>query len=180
MAHGNGCDIVRKTLPALKEIREKYRAQGVEFLLIDSNLQDGRDAIAQEAAEFGIDFPILVDETQLIGESLGVARTADVFVIDPKTWKLDVPRPGRRSAGVRSAAPAATKPYLIDALDAAARRASRSRSRRSTRSVASSTCPSATDATAHAQISYSEQIAPLLTAKCAPAAIAPAAVRPGR
>src|SRR6185295_17674388 len=48
MAHGNGCDIVRNTLPALKEIREKYRAQGVEFLLIDSNLQDPREAIAQE------------------------------------------------------------------------------------------------------------------------------------
>src|ERR1043166_1695159 len=42
MAHGNGCDIVRNTLPALKELREKYRAQGVEFLLIDSNLQDSR------------------------------------------------------------------------------------------------------------------------------------------
>jgi peroxiredoxin len=80
MAHGNGCDIVRNTLPALKELREKYRVQGVEFVLIDSNLQDSRDAIAQEAAEFGIDFPILVDETQLIGESLGVVRTADVFV----------------------------------------------------------------------------------------------------
>src|SRR5256885_14353372 len=37
MAHGNGCDIVRNTLPTLKQIREKYRAQGVEFLLLDSN-----------------------------------------------------------------------------------------------------------------------------------------------
>ena len=71
MVHGNGCDIVRNTLPELRQIRDRYRRQGVEFLLIDSNLQDDRDAVAQEAAEFGIDFPILVDDTQLIGESLG-------------------------------------------------------------------------------------------------------------
>src|ERR1700752_1274676 len=60
MVHGNGCPIVRSALPALNALREQYQAQGVEFLLINSNLQDDRDAIAQEAAEFGIDFPILV------------------------------------------------------------------------------------------------------------------------
>jgi tetratricopeptide (TPR) repeat protein len=32
----------------------------------------------------GIDFPILVDDLQLIGESLDITRTADVFIIDPK------------------------------------------------------------------------------------------------
>ena len=48
MAYGNGCGIVRNTLPALREIRDRYRAQGVEFLLIDSNLQDDRDAIARK------------------------------------------------------------------------------------------------------------------------------------
>ena len=43
MVHGNGCPIVRNTLPGLKEIRDRYRDQGVEFLLINPNLQDGRD-----------------------------------------------------------------------------------------------------------------------------------------
>ena len=118
MAHGNGCDIVRQTLPALKELHEKYRAQGVEFLLIDSNLQDSRDSIAEEASEFGIDFPILVDETQLIGESLGIARTADVFVIDPKTWKLVYRGPVDDRLSYGTQRPAATKSYLPDALDA--------------------------------------------------------------
>src|SRR5215813_11581688 len=54
MTHGNGCSIVRNALPALREIRDRYRARGVEVLLLDSNLQDSRDAIAQEATEFGI------------------------------------------------------------------------------------------------------------------------------
>ena len=88
MTYGNGCGIVQKSLPRLREIRDEYKAKGVEFLLIDSNLQDDRDAVARESADFGNDVPILIDETQLIGEALGVDRTADVFVVDPKNWQL--------------------------------------------------------------------------------------------
>jgi mono/diheme cytochrome c family protein/peroxiredoxin len=166
MAHGNGCDIVRNTLPALKELREQYRAQGVEFLLIDSNLQDSRDAIAQEAAEFGIDFPILVDETQLIGESLGVMRTADVFVVDPKTWKLMYRGPVDDRLAYGAQRPAATKAYLTDALDAVL-----AGKPVAVAQVDAVGClvnlPERDRRDAHAKISYSEQIAPLLTAKCA-------------
>ena len=101
-----------------KSCASSTRRRGVEFLLINSNLQDGRDAIAKEAAEFGIDFPILVDDLQLIGESLGVTRTADVFVVDPKTWKLVYrgPMDDRLSYGAQK--PTAKKHYLVDALDA--------------------------------------------------------------
>src|SRR5882672_11904312 len=79
MTYGNGCGIVQKSLPRLREIHDAYKAKGVEFLLIDSNLQDNRDAVARESTDFGNDLPILIDETQLIGEALGVDRTADVF-----------------------------------------------------------------------------------------------------
>lgn len=165
MTHGNGCSIVRHAMPALREIRDRYRARGVEVLLLDSNLQDSRDAIAQEAAEFGIDFPILVDETQLIGESLGVTRTADVFVIDPKTWKVVYRGPidDRLAYGAQKAE--ASKHYLADALD----------SLLDGRPVAVAQAdavgclvnlPERENKAAHARISYSETIAPLLVNKC--------------
>ena len=57
MVQGNGCPIVRQAIPALKQIRDKYQAQGVEFLLLNSNLQDTRDAVAQEAKEFSYRLP---------------------------------------------------------------------------------------------------------------------------
>jgi peroxiredoxin len=116
MIQGNGCPIVRQALPALQEIRDKYQAQGVEFLLLNSNLQDNRDAVAREAKEFGIDFPILVDNTQLVGEALGVQRTSEVFVIDPKGWKLAYRGPMDDRLSYERQRPA-TKHYLTDALD---------------------------------------------------------------
>jgi len=165
MVHGNGCPIVRQALPALKEIRDQYRAQGVEFLLINSNLHDDRDALAKEAAEFGIDFPILVDEMQLIGESLGFTRTAEVFVIDRREWKLVYRGPLDDRLGYGTQKPAATKRYLVEALDAVL----------AAKPVAvpeaeAAGClidlPERDRREAHARISYSERIAPLLVARC--------------
>ena len=117
MVQGNGCPIVRQALPALSEVRAKYREQGVEFLLLNSNLQDKRDLVAKEADEFKIDFPILVDEKQHVGEALGVVRTSEVFVIEPKSWKVAYRGPMDDRLSYERQRPAQHH-YLTDALDA--------------------------------------------------------------
>ncbi len=165
MVHGNGCPIVRQALPALDTLRRRFESQGVTFLLLDSNLQDDRKAVLAEAAEFGITLPILLDETQLIGEALGVTRTAEVFLIDPKTWKLLYRGPidDRLSYGAQK--PTASKLYLEDALAAAL----------DGKSVAVTQAepvgcivdfPERDRKAEHARISYAEQIAPILRAQC--------------
>ena len=83
VTHGVGCPIVRGAMPDLRALRDEFASQGVVFYMLNSNLQDDREKIAADAAEFGIDIPVLDDVTQLVGESLGVDRTAQVFVIDP-------------------------------------------------------------------------------------------------
>jgi hypothetical protein len=160
---GVGCPIARSMVPALKALRDKYAAQGVEMFLVDSNLQDSRDAIAAEAKEYGIDIPILMDSNQLVGESLGVTRTAEVFVITPKTWKVAYHGPVSDAAdyGVQKAA---TKAFADDALAAV---------------VAGKPAPAATQASkgclvdfpnrgkaAATKISYVKDVAPILEAKC--------------
>lgn len=115
---GNGCPIVRNGTPTLKAIRDKYQEQGVAFFMLNPQPQDNRDTIAAEAKEFGYDFPILIDEAQLVAESLGVDRTSEVFVIDPKTMKVVFRGPIDDRLGYESQKPAASKHYLTDALDA--------------------------------------------------------------
>ncbi len=166
MVHGNGCPIVRNTVPGLKAIRDRYREQGVEFLLITSNLQDDRDAVAREAAEFEINFPIMVDQTQLIGESLGVVRTADVFVIDPKNWKLVYRGPMDDRLAYGAQRPTATKHYLTDALDATLAGKAVAVAQAETLGCIVN-FPERDRRDAHAKISYSERIAPLLADRCA-------------
>ncbi|HMN45278.1 MAG TPA: redoxin domain-containing protein [Povalibacter sp.] len=117
MVQGNGCPIVRQAIPALREIRDQYQSRGVEFLLLNSNLQDTAESIAQEEKEFAFGLPILVDNSQQVGEQLGVQRTSEVFVIDPKTWTLAYRGPIDDRLHYERQRPA-DHAYLKDALDA--------------------------------------------------------------
>ena len=159
---GNGCPIVRNLAPRLKELQARYGSQGVQFLLLNSNLQDGRDAIAKEKEEFGIDMPILMDSHQLVGEQLGVTRTAEFFVIDPKTWKVAYrgPLDDRLNYGTQKAV--ADHAWASDAIDAVlAGRPAMAANRQSPGCLID--FPQRGKV---AKISYSKDVAPILEKKC--------------
>ena len=158
---GVGCPIARAMTPALKALRDKYAAQGVEMFLVDSNLQDGRDAILKEAKDFDIDIPILMDSNQLVGEALGVTRTAEVFVVTPKTWKVAYHGPVNDASdyGIQKAA---DKPFADIAISAVLKGEPAPPA-----SQASKGC--LVDFPARekkAQLTYVKDVAPILEAKC--------------
>lgn len=115
---GNACPIVRNSLAAFEAVRKRYEDRGVVFLMVNANVQDTRESIAEEAAAFGIDVPILVDEAQLVAAQLGVERTAEAYVIDPVLWRVVYrgPLDDRLSYEVQKAE--ASRHYLSEALDA--------------------------------------------------------------
>lgn len=84
----DGCPISRSQAPVYKELEQQFAGKGVKFFMLNSAAQDTRDAIINEAKDAGYDMPILLDTNQLVGEELGVQRTAEVIVIDPKTWRV--------------------------------------------------------------------------------------------
>ena len=85
---GVGCPIVQKMTPDLKSVQQAYEAKGVKFLMLNANNQDTIPMIKAESDNFEIKMPILKDEGQKVSEPLGVIRTAETFVIEPKTWKI--------------------------------------------------------------------------------------------
>ena len=88
LVQGNGCPIVRNAMPRFNELASTYQEKNIQFFSINSNLQDSRNSIHKEAIRYGYEIPILIDDTQMIGETLGLERTAEVFVLDPETWKV--------------------------------------------------------------------------------------------
>src|SRR3974390_614649 len=87
MAEGTGCSASRAAAKSLSALRAKYQARGVEFLAIDSNLTDAPESIAKLAKADGTDVPVLTDELQLIGESLGFAHNGEVLIVNPQNWQ---------------------------------------------------------------------------------------------
>jgi len=147
VTQANGDAVLRGLAPQLRTLASTYGAKGVEFLLLNSNLKDSREAILAEAEKAGYGLPILMDVNQLIGEGLGVTRSAEAYVINPKTWTVAYRGP---VSGVGAA---------LDAL------------------AAGQPAPAVTTASAgaliafperkdHTKISYAKDVAPILEAKC--------------
>ena len=114
---GNGCPIVRNSVPELKAIRDEYAAQGVQFFMLNPQSQDTRSSVAAEAQDLDYDFPILMDESQLIAETLGVDRTSETFIINPKTMEIVYRGPIDDRLHYETQKAEAQNFYLRDALD---------------------------------------------------------------
>ena len=88
ISQANGCPVIPSQLPALTTLRQKWETQNVAFLMINSTGRDSREALQAEAATYDLDYPILIDDTQLVAEALGITRVGELIVIEPKTLKL--------------------------------------------------------------------------------------------
>jgi mono/diheme cytochrome c family protein len=140
----NGDAVVRGLAPQLDKIAADYGQKRVEFMMLNSSAKDSMDAIQAEATKVGYKLPILMDDKQIIGESLGVTRSAEAVVINPKTWTVTY-------RGAVSGLPGA-----LDALLAG-----------KTVAVAGPASGGAQIAFASAtKVSYSKDVAPILEAKC--------------
>jgi hypothetical protein len=73
---------------AADKLASAYGAKGVEVWALDSNPADTMAAIQGATAKSGQKTPVLMDDDQIVGESLGVARSGEAFVINPKTWSV--------------------------------------------------------------------------------------------
>jgi mono/diheme cytochrome c family protein len=161
MVQGNGCEAARKSVPRLEQIREAYGSRGVAVLMLNSNLGDNRARIAAEMQQLGSTIPVLVDELQLIGESLEATRAGEVLVLNPEGWKVAYRGPIDSEVAGKKAG----SNYLADALDALLAAAPVK-----TAKVAALGCPVSMPErearAAHAKISYAEAIAPVLIDRC--------------
>lgn len=114
---GVGCPIARIALPNYRAVRDEYADKNIGFTMFNSNIQDNLPRIAKESDEFGIDFPIMKDEGQRLAKALGVERTAEVFVVNPRTQEVLFRGPINDQLGYETQRNEASQHYLKDALN---------------------------------------------------------------
>ena len=78
----------KASVDALTDLQAQYGAQGVAFFLMNPGEQIDRDAISQDIAALGIELPVLMDDTQIVSEALGLTRLDEAVVYDPKSFEL--------------------------------------------------------------------------------------------
>ena len=114
---GNGCPIARLGSHDYKEVIDQFAGKPVAFYMMNSFIQDSVYAIIQEEAEFKFAVPIMKDDTQSVAKTLGVTRTADVFLIRPKTGEVVYRGPINDKLGYETQQTDVTENYLSDGLN---------------------------------------------------------------
>ncbi len=147
-----GDDTSKKAAAELAKLRTQYEGKGVHFLMLNSSQDDSRDEIMKQAADLGV--PMLADELQLVGRSLGVTKTGEAFVVNPKTWTIAYHGPvADKAAGVAGALDALLAGKAPTVTEASIKG----------KSIA---FPDRAKAPDWKKISYAKDVAPILAEKC--------------
>ncbi|MCI0379373.1 MAG: redoxin domain-containing protein [Gemmataceae bacterium] len=81
---GTECPLANLYVPTLIDLHKEYAAKGVQFLAVNSNLQDSFIQMSAHAQERDIPFPVLKDFDQKAADAFGAKRTPEVFLLDEK------------------------------------------------------------------------------------------------
>ena len=79
---GLGCPISGRYAPRLEKLSQAFHKDGVRFIGINANPHNKADAIAKEAEELGITFPVFMDRDQSLTRQLNAKTTTEVFVVN--------------------------------------------------------------------------------------------------
>ena len=151
LTYASGDNAIARDAPKLMALKAAYEAQGIAFLALDSKLGETREQVTSDMSKIGLDVPVLFDYDQLVSEQLKVTHAAEVFVINPKDWRVAYRGPVAGPKG---------ETWAKDAIVAVSEG----------RVVENAVRPgdgAAISFRARAQeISYADEIAPIIQAKC--------------
>lgn len=136
-------------LAAFLDLQTKYQEQGVVFFLLNPGLQTDRKVVQQEAAAQNLELPILMDDAQLVTEMLGITRLDEAVLYDPSTFEILYrgPAQGQLDQTIQRVLDGESVDLITTATSGAA--------------IEFAT------AAAHAELSYANDIAPIIAENCA-------------
>ncbi len=83
----NGSEQTRAALGDFSRLKTEFDAQGVEFFMINP-LGEARDAVRQDADKLGAGIPVLIDDAQIVANSMGVRGSGEAFLYDPRSFEV--------------------------------------------------------------------------------------------
>ena len=76
------CPPCRAEMPAIEKVYNEYKAQGFIVLAVNMTYQDAISDIAPFIDEYGLTFPVLLDETGVVGTAYQLRSLPSSFFID--------------------------------------------------------------------------------------------------
>ncbi|MGA0203276.1 MAG: hypothetical protein ACO3JU_08900 [Pseudohongiellaceae bacterium] len=135
------------TLSAMTALQARYQDQ-VALFLLNPGLDNDRDAVAAEQAANHIELPVLMDDTHLVTEMLGIGRMDEVVVYDPTSFEIAYRGPAQ--SGAEDAVEALLAGSDVELV-----------------SIAGTGSAIPSNESEHSELSYVNDIAPIIAENCA-------------
>ena len=87
LVQGNGSKATAKAIEPFKEAKAKYDGK-IKFFMINPYGTETRSAVQAELQKFGTDIPVLMDDTQLVSESLDIKKAGEVILVRPGSTEI--------------------------------------------------------------------------------------------
>ncbi|MCW8196057.1 redoxin domain-containing protein [Proteobacteria bacterium 005FR1] len=88
MAHSTSAKDSAKQVKALQKLSDKFASEKVKVFLLNADSSDSRETVRAQTEKLGLQLPAMMDEGQLIAETLDLTKAGQVLVIDPATWQM--------------------------------------------------------------------------------------------
>lgn len=142
----NGSEQTHSAAADYARMQSRFDADGVEFMMLNP-VGESRGSIKQELDALALQIPVLIDDTQIISDAMGVDKSGEAFLYDPRSFEIIY----RGSvAGLEKALEEVVAGQTI-----------------STPTVAMSGSDVRYDMVGSAGVSYSRDVAPILADNCA-------------
>ncbi|MGD9561820.1 MAG: redoxin family protein [Pyrinomonadaceae bacterium] len=82
------CPVVKAYKDRINAAAAEYNAKGIAFIGINSNATEDLNWVKSNKAEFGYDFPVLIDKGNVLADKWGASVTPEVFYLDAKNVLL--------------------------------------------------------------------------------------------
>jgi mono/diheme cytochrome c family protein len=151
LVQSNGSEATASSMEAFKQARAKYQDQIKFFMINPFAASQTRAQVKQQLQKYQSDVPVLMDQAQLVSEALGINKTGEVFLLDPRSAQLLYRGPADRFLGAA----------IEDVL------AGRAVKKAVVKTSGSAVSYPAKAAHARSGISYAKDVAPILAENCA-------------
>ncbi len=88
LAQANRDESVANAIPEFTRLAKVFSAEKIQFFLINSMGLHNREEVQAEMDRLGTQIPVLMDDAQIIGEALGIHRTAEFILFDPASFTV--------------------------------------------------------------------------------------------
>lgn len=89
LVQANNSQAAADAVPAFDALKAKYDSQGVEFMMINPMGKLNRSAVKAKLADYGVEIPVLMDDARVVSEALGIERTGEVLLYNPRSFMVE-------------------------------------------------------------------------------------------